>query len=71
MRAWRLETAVPADGVLRLQPDSFRAGDEVEVIVLERPAKAKGEDWRKLKGSVLRYDDPTEPVGVEDWEALK
>ncbi|MCX7302870.1 MAG: type II toxin-antitoxin system Phd/YefM family antitoxin [Hyphomicrobiales bacterium] len=25
----------------------------------------------KLKGSVLRYDDPFEPVGVDDWEALK
>ena len=24
-----------------------------------------------LRGSVLRYDDPTEPVGVEDWEALR
>jgi hypothetical protein len=24
-----------------------------------------------LRGSVLYYDDPFEPVGVEDWEALK
>lgn len=24
-----------------------------------------------LRGSVLRYDDPFEPVGVDDWEALK
>ena len=23
-----------------------------------------------LRGSVIRYDDPTEPVGLEDWEAL-
>lgn len=23
-----------------------------------------------LRGSVLRFDDPTEPVGAEDWEAL-
>jgi antitoxin (DNA-binding transcriptional repressor) of toxin-antitoxin stability system len=22
-----------------------------------------------LKGSVLRYDDPMEPVGEDDWEA--
>lgn len=26
---------------------------------------------KKLRGTVLRYDDPNEPVGVEDWEALK
>ena len=24
----------------------------------------------RLKGSVLRYDDPLEPVAEEDWEAL-
>ena len=23
-----------------------------------------------LRGSVLRYDRPTEPVGEEDWDAL-
>jgi prevent-host-death family protein len=23
-----------------------------------------------LRHSVLRYDDPTAPVGLEDWEAL-
>ena len=26
---------------------------------------------RALKGSVLRYDHPTEPVGIEDWESLR
>lgn len=24
-----------------------------------------------LRGSVIRYDDPTEPVGQEDWESLR
>ena len=24
-----------------------------------------------LRGSVVRYDDPTEPVGQEDWESLR
>ena len=24
-----------------------------------------------LRGSVLRYDDPLEPVGVEDWETSR
>jgi prevent-host-death family protein len=26
---------------------------------------------KTLRGSVLRFDDPLEPVGVEDWEALR
>ncbi|MDP2633121.1 MAG: type II toxin-antitoxin system prevent-host-death family antitoxin [Candidatus Curtissbacteria bacterium] len=26
---------------------------------------------KSLRGSITKYEDPTEPVGVEDWEALK
>lgn len=26
---------------------------------------------KRLRGAVVRYDDPFEPVGLEDWEALK
>lgn len=26
---------------------------------------------KKLFGSVLKYDNPMDPVGLEDWEALK
>jgi len=29
------------------------------------------EALRSLRGTVLRFDDPLEPVGVEDWEALR
>lgn len=33
------------------------------------------DDWKKkleeLRGTVLKYEDPTEPVGLDDWEALK
>ncbi len=25
---------------------------------------------RALRGSVIRYDEPAEPVGLEDWETL-
>ena len=25
----------------------------------------------ELRGSVLRYDDPLEPVGLADWDALQ
>lgn len=34
--------------------------------------KGNDEDILKsLRGTVLRYDDPTEPVGEDDWETLK
>ena len=33
----------------------------------EDPAAA----LKELRGSVLKYDRPTEPVGMDDWESLK
>jgi hypothetical protein len=71
MRAWRLETSVPQNGIIQVDNLPFRAGEEVEVIVLERSKEPESQDWQLLKGSVVRYDDPTSPVGVEDWDALK
>ncbi len=29
------------------------------------------ESLRSLRGTVLRYTDPLEPVGLEDWESLR
>jgi antitoxin (DNA-binding transcriptional repressor) of toxin-antitoxin stability system len=26
---------------------------------------------KTLRNTVVKYEDPTEPVGLEDWEALK
>ena len=28
------------------------------------------EALKELRGSVLKYEEPTEPVGLEDWETL-
>jgi len=28
------------------------------------------EALKVLRDTVIKYDDPTEPVGLEDWEAL-
>ena len=29
------------------------------------------EALKVLRDTVVKYDDPTEPVGIEDWDALK
>lgn len=34
-------------------------------------AESPAEALKTLRGSVLRYSDPTKPVGLEDWEALR
>ncbi|MFO1184323.1 MAG: type II toxin-antitoxin system prevent-host-death family antitoxin [Bauldia sp.] len=47
--------------------------DRGKPVVEVRPlAKADRPDPREyLRGKLLFYLDPTEPVGAEDWEALK
>lgn len=40
-------------------------------LEIRRIARDERDPLEMLRGSVLRYDDPFEPVGVEDWEALK
>ncbi len=29
------------------------------------------EELKALRNSVIKYEDPTTPVGLEDWESLK
>jgi prevent-host-death family protein len=55
-----------------------RTGREVVVTDNGRPvlkvvpySRDPAEALKALRGSVLHYDDPTEPVGVEDWESLR
>jgi prevent-host-death family protein len=44
-------------------------GQPVLRIVPYRPDPQEALD--DLKGSVIRYDDPTAPVSLEDWESLE
>ena len=65
--AHRIEAVLTEDGKLSLDHLPFRAGQAVEVILLpvSRPAPAAP----PLRGAVLRYDRPTDPVGESDWDA--
>jgi hypothetical protein len=47
----------------------FRAGQAVEVIIL--PAIRPTHLRQALKGTVLHYDRPTDPVAEADWGALR
>ena len=41
------------------------------VLKLVPYSEDPSEALRELRGSVVRYVDPTEPVVLEDWETLK
>lgn len=57
------------DGKLSLDCLPFRAGQAVEVIVLPAPTPAVGVPT--LRGAVIRYDRPTDPVADADWGVLQ
>jgi hypothetical protein len=67
--AHRIETVISENGKLLLDQLPFRAGQVVEVIILPatRPTLAS----QALKGTVLRYDRPSDPVAETDWGALR
>jgi hypothetical protein len=72
MKAHRRKTTLIEDGVLTLKDLPFKAGDAVEIIILEHHAKPLESNPYALRRRVYRYDDPFEPaVAVEDWEVLQ
>ena len=71
MKAYRAEATVSDDKSLVLKEVPFRAGDTVEVIVLEASERRQEKNPYPLRGTPIRYDDPTEPVAESDWDVLK
>ena len=71
MEAYRIEKRVAANGVLHLDALPFREGELVEVIVLPRKDREYVLSSLSLRGKVIEYIAPTEPVAQDDWEALQ
>ena len=71
MQAHRVETTIDKDKTLVIRDLPFQPGDRVEVIILERPPEFKEANRYPLRGKSIRYEQPTEPVAVEDWEVMK
>jgi hypothetical protein len=67
--AHRIEAVLAEDGKLLLDHLPFQAGQAVEVIVI--PASRPIPTSHALRGTVLRYDQPTAPVADADWGALR
>ena len=71
MYAHRVEVTLTEDGSLALNGLPFHAGQAVEVIIVAQPSPVPLQDRSSLRGSVIRYDSPTDPVAEQDWEALR
>jgi hypothetical protein len=70
MQAYRIEKVIPDTGKVELDALPFAAGSVVEIIVIG-PEKETNGHRPSLKGSVIKYDNPFEPVAENDWEALQ
>lgn len=70
MEAHRTEAVVQKDGSVTVRGVPFHEGERVDVIVLPREHRDAREERYPLRGSVLRFDQPLDPVAEEgDWEA--
>ena len=65
----RIEAVLSEDGKLLLDHLPFRAGQAVEVTIFLAPPPAP--PGQSLRGAVLRYDQPTDPVAEADWGAMQ
>lgn len=46
-------------------------GEPVVDIVPHKKANKNDDPLLAFKGKLIKYDNPFEPVGMDDWEALK
>jgi hypothetical protein len=66
---WR-ETTVGEHGQLILEGLPFEPGQPVDVLVVSKNALAPAVADRNLRGSVIEFLEPLDPVASEDWDAL-
>lgn len=71
MRTYSVEKIVSKHGTVQLEALPFPPGERVEVIVLARKSPAQTANLPALTGSVLKFEQPFEPVAEEDWDALQ
>jgi len=71
VQAFRTDTAIGAQGDLRLEGLPFEPGQAVEVLVISKTVGSATAAGQSLLGSVLEFHDPLEPVASEDWDALQ
>ncbi|MEO0490628.1 MAG: hypothetical protein AAFZ49_13885 [Cyanobacteria bacterium J06659_2] len=76
MNAHKFAVTLSENGTLTLNGLPIRAGESVEVIILEQSQQSQPlpvlQSEHPLRGSVIRYDEPFEPViAAEDWDVLQ
>ena len=73
LQTHHIRTTLTQDGTLTLDGLPFQAGEAVEIIVRPQAAFPASDPSVRypLRGLVVPYERPTEPVALEDWDALQ
>ena len=69
MRTFYADTVLQEDGKLFLEHLSFGQGEALQIFIAAREHPAF--EGSSLRGTVLKYEQPFEPVAQEDWAALQ
>ena len=69
MRTFYAETVLQQDGRLILERLPFARGEAVQVYLAAH--EHSGADSFSLRGTVVRYEKPFEPVAEDDWAAAQ
>lgn len=67
----RREGVVGAHGELLVEGLPFDPGQVVDVFVVLKQVPSLKSQGQTLRGSVIEYRDPLEPVASEAWEVLR
>jgi hypothetical protein len=71
MLAHRIEATISHDRTLTLENLPFHSGDQVEIIILSPPRRISEQVGYSLRGSVIQYVEPMEPVAQDDWDVAQ
>lgn len=69
MYTFSTQTSVKKGKRVELKDIPFTEGEQVEVVLIRvrKPSKSKR---YPLRGRKIRYEAPTEPIALKDWDAL-
>jgi hypothetical protein len=59
-------TIIQHDGMLTLRDLPLQAGEKVEAIIIVQSPPARSQASYPLRGTPIRYVDPTEPIAASD-----
>ena len=68
MQSYKIEKIMPDNGILTLRQLPFNPDELLEIIINNKERKCESSE---LKGSVLEYKDPFEPIAEDDWDVLQ